>query len=76
MTEELRTSQDWQKDPEYEGLTIMDPDGWDRKNYEYSFNEELITRTEFERRSGTSTCMMSREFLDRQVKKYDNHRLS
>jgi len=36
---------------------IMDPDGWDRKNYEYSFNEELVTEMEFTIRKGMSTVL-------------------
>ncbi len=55
----IKTSSDW-----YDmirdfniGLIIMDPDGWDRKNYQYSFNEELISYQEFNIRVGQSTCI-------------------
>jgi len=34
---------------------IFDPDGWDRTNYDYSFNKEKITRKEFENRLIFST---------------------
>ena len=35
----------------------MDPDGWDRKNYVYSFNEELISEQEFTFRLNKSTVL-------------------
>jgi hypothetical protein len=37
----------------------MDPDGWDRKNYEFSFNEEEITGEEFTSRLNRSTLMLT-----------------
>ena len=53
-----KTSKDWYESmPEKEKVVIMDPDGWDRSNYEYSFNEELITEEEFHKRLCSSTCM-------------------
>lgn len=36
---------------------VLDPDGWDRKNYDYSWNEELITLEEYNIRVSNSTCM-------------------
>ena len=51
------TSEEWLRlVPEKYGLVIMDPDGWDRKNYEYSFNRERITKEEFMQRVAGSTC--------------------
>ena len=47
-----KVSSEWIK--EY-NVKILDPDGWDRKNYDYSFNKEKITRKEFERRLVLST---------------------
>jgi hypothetical protein len=47
-----KASSEWIK--EY-NIKILDPDGWDRKNYDYSFNQEKITRTEFEKRLVRST---------------------
>lgn len=54
----LRTSEDWQKlvQAVYPDFFVMDPDGWDRRNYQYSWHEELITQEEFEKRLGASTC--------------------
>jgi hypothetical protein len=37
-------------------MTIIDPDGWDRRNFHYSYYEELITSIEFIGRMMTSTC--------------------
>jgi hypothetical protein len=50
---DVKTSAQWLR--EFKDLTILDPDGWDRLNYEYSFNEELITRGEFRYRANRST---------------------
>jgi len=36
---------------------ILDPDGWDRRNYQYSFYEEDVTYAEFMNRLFQSTCM-------------------
>lgn len=47
-----KVSSEWIK--EY-NIKILDPDGWDRKNYDYSFNKEKITKEEFERRLVRST---------------------
>ena len=35
-----KTSAQWQS--LYPYPKVLDPDGWDRKNYDYSWNEELI----------------------------------
>lgn len=48
----LKTSWAWEKESEY---VVLDPDGWDRKNYEYSWNQELITLDEFNKRLMQST---------------------
>jgi hypothetical protein len=50
---EVKTSEEWQKLCKIE---VVDPDGWDRTNYSFSWGEELITRKEFERRLMRSTC--------------------
>lgn len=49
-----KTSADWQE--EAKGLRVMDPDGWNRKNYQFSFYQEKITRFEFMNRVLRSTC--------------------
>ena len=37
------------------GADVLDPDGWDRKNFIFSWHEELITREEFDKRYLAST---------------------
>ena len=57
IEEELKTSNDWQKlipDPK-----VLDPDGWDRRNFQYSWYEEKITLSEYNKRLSISTCMWS-----------------
>lgn len=45
---ETKTSKEWLEEvPKDYGLQITDPDGWDRRKLEYSFNEELITKQHF-----------------------------
>ncbi|HHX71210.1 MAG TPA: hypothetical protein GX708_24590 [Gallicola sp.] len=57
MKQTLKTSKQWYDElPEDKKIIILDPDGWDRSNYEYSFNEELITYDEFQKRLLFSTC--------------------
>jgi hypothetical protein len=52
--DELKTSEKWYeliKDK----ITILDPDGWDRTNWKYSFYEELISLETFLSRVMAST---------------------
>jgi hypothetical protein len=64
--EEVKTSKDWYDSiPKDWKLVIMDPDGWDRKNFEYSFNEEKITKEEFKKRIFYSTITANRETIDK-----------
>jgi hypothetical protein len=51
--EELKTSYQWQLT--YPDPVVMDPDGWDRKNYQYSWFEEKITLAEYKSRLRKST---------------------
>jgi len=55
---EKKTSKEWYS-LRGDNLMILDPDGWDRTNYEYSFNEELITEEEFDYRVMGSTCIFN-----------------
>lgn len=50
-----KTSAEWQT---VHGHCIIDPDGWDRKNYQFSFNEELVTEMEYFTRLSTSTIAL------------------
>ena len=51
--EELKTSEEWQK--QFTNTKVIDPDGWDRKNYHYSWFEEKITLIEYTSRLHRST---------------------
>lgn len=53
----LKTSENWYKEEEFSNIVLLDPDGWDRTNYEYSFNVEKINKKTFEKRLALSTCM-------------------
>jgi hypothetical protein len=56
---ELKTSSEWIKTVGYE---VIDPDGWDRNNLQYSFYEELITFEEFQHRLTQSTIRRKLKF--------------
>ena len=48
------TSAEWQNI--FPKTQVLDPDGWDRQNYEFSWYEEKIDQKEYNRRLGSSTC--------------------
>lgn len=52
----MKTSEEWQKLCKIE---VLDPDGWDRGNYQFSWHEELISREEFEKRLLPSTVQFN-----------------
>lgn len=54
----MKTSQQWYEELQdlYPDFMVMVPDGWYRSNYLCSWNEELITKEEFEARVASSTC--------------------
>lgn len=57
-----KTSLDWYNEiPKDLGFVIYDPDGWDRSNYEFSFNQELITKEEFMNRVASSTVLTNQK---------------
>jgi len=60
MDEILRTAEEWLAQPQYAGITVLDPDGWDRRNYEESWNEK-ISENEFGKRLGVSTVQIARD---------------
>lgn len=51
---ETKTSAEWQA--QFPAPQVRDPDGWDRRNWEFSWHQELITQEEYERRVSASTC--------------------
>ena len=50
----LKSASEWLREPQYYGVTIIDPDGWDRTDFDASFDEP-ITLDEFQRRLNRST---------------------
>lgn len=54
---DVLTSKQW---ADKKGITVLDPDGWDRQNFEYSYYEELINEAEFDKRCHYSTTMVKR----------------
>lgn len=62
---EKKTSKEWlELVPGDFQLSIIDPDGWDRKNYEYSFFEEMITKEEFKKRVLYSTIFCTKNLME------------
>lgn len=57
FTQEKKTSKEFMELDKYKNKVIMDPDGWDRQNYDFSFNIEKITEEEFQHRLAFSTIM-------------------
>lgn len=53
-----KTSQQWVEELYPAGNPVVDPDGWDRKDFEYSWHQEPISRDEFEKRLMNSTLRM------------------
>lgn len=51
----MKTSEEWYNQ-KYAGKTkIIDPDGWDRSNWGFSWYEEIISEMQFELRFAAST---------------------
>lgn len=51
--EELKTSEEW--GTIYNQVIVLDPDGWDRNNFQYSWHEERISELEYALRLLSST---------------------
>ena len=60
--EELKTSAEWYKI--LPDIIVYDPDGWDRTNFEYSWNVEMISYKDYCKRLSISTCKFIRNGLD------------
>lgn len=61
---DLKTSKQWYEQiPLEHSLVILDADGWDRNNFDHSFNEELITKEEFDKRLSSSTISCKTSFF-------------
>ena len=61
--EEIKTSDEWEKSdlPEMKGTEVLDPDGWDRQNFDFSYYQELTTKEEYLHRVGYSTCRWDKD---------------
>lgn len=58
---EKKTSEEWYNQVDKpSGLIIYDPDGWDRKNWQFSWYEEKITIDEYRNRVFWSTCLFEK----------------
>jgi hypothetical protein len=55
----INTSEKWQE--LYPNPRVLDPDGWDRQNYQFSWHEEKISYKEYQRRLSLSTCLNYKE---------------
>lgn len=53
-----QTSAQWYHQRDNQRVILLDPDGWDRKNFDHSWTEERVTKEEYERRLGLSTCLI------------------
>jgi len=51
----IKTSEEWNKTENY---VILGPDGWDRRDWQYSWFTEKITLAEFNKRICKSTVLM------------------
>lgn len=59
-----RTPDEWLAMPDFEGVKVLDPDGWDRDHLQVSWSES-ITRGVFESRLASSTCIFPAGYFDR-----------
>lgn len=57
--ETLKTSNEWQII--HPNPVVLDPDGWDRTNFQFSWFEELISLEEYCKRTLWSTVMVNKE---------------
>ena len=57
--EALKTSEQWQEEVK-DKIIVLDPDGWNRQDFDHSWKEEKISLKEFKKRCMASTC----RFLD------------
>ncbi len=54
---ELKTSLDHYKEIAF-GIEILDPNGWDKENFSYSFYIEKISEEVFSKRMADSLCCL------------------
>ena len=68
MKIKLLKPEDWLKLKEFQGYTVLDPDGWDRKNWKESWNEK-ITKQEMVNRLMKSTLLRRPIIIEKEIKK-------
>lgn len=56
MAEQILRTSDWWQNKKFTDMVVVDPDGWDRTNWEFSWYQELISEEEFLKRRSLSTC--------------------
>lgn len=61
----LKTSAEW-SELDVSGIIVLDPDGWDRSNYQYSYYEEKITHDEYLNRRMFSTVLFNQSNVAKQ----------
>lgn len=60
-----KSSEEWAKELAAKcEIIVMDPDGWDRKNFVHSWAER-ITKEEFVKRVTVSTCQFKADSFER-----------
>lgn len=62
MSVYYKTANQWLNTDPYKGITVLDPDGWDRKNLDASWAEP-ITQEEFNFRLSISTASYPKDFF-------------
>ena len=55
MSVEMKTPDEWLRTPDFFGVTVIDPDGWDRSNLKESWSTP-ISLEEFKLRLSECTC--------------------
>lgn len=78
MNNVMKTSQQWHEELQarYPDFLVMDPSGWDRDNYQYSWHEELITNEEFEKRVAHSIYRWLYALQDIADEKFAKYRIA
>ena len=54
---DMKTPEEWLATEEYAGHTVLDPDGWNRRDFQNSWREPL-TKEEFDARLSKSTVQI------------------
>jgi hypothetical protein len=68
---DARTGHDWQQ-LLYPKLVILDYDGFDRRDLQYSFYQERISRQEFENRLSECTIIHNTDYLKSEENDFRN----